>query len=124
MNGTNGTNVTDAEIQKVLSIIGKTKEAIMAGWQKAVKLTGKTDLLAVVEPDQDDVSILILPREAGLTLLDEKGCDTKHPSLERLTEAARGLTPESTALWVVVLFDGKTHLTKMVNQPMSQGGSA
>jgi hypothetical protein len=116
--------VSEEQIKKVVAIIDGVKESILAGWQKASQVTGKTDLIAVIEPGENDVSILILPRTSGLALLEEKGCDTKHPSLERLTEAARGLTLEANAIWVVVLYDGHTHLTKMVHQPMSHGGSA
>jgi hypothetical protein len=123
MNGTRPA-LNDEQIQKVLDIINNTKDAILSGWQKCVKVTGKTDLLAVLEPDDDTCSILILPREAGLSFLSEKGADMTHPGLQRLNEAAVGLTPEATAIWVVIRLDGNDHVTKIVNQPMSQGGSA
>lgn len=115
---------TEAQIQKVVGIINSVKDSVLSGWQKASQLTGKSDFLAVIEPGDKDVSILVLPREAGLAFLDEHGCDTKHPSLERLTEPARGHTLDAHAIWVVVLCDGTTHVTKLVHQPMSQAGSA
>ena len=115
---------TEEQIRRVVGIIDGIKDSILAGWQKTVSVTGKTDIMAVVEPQENETSILILPRDTGLLFLEERGCDTKHPSLGRLAEAARGLTQEAQAIWVVVLYDGNTHLTKMVNQPMSRGGSA
>jgi hypothetical protein len=110
--------------QKVIGIVSSAKDAVLAGWQKMAKLTTTTDFLAILEPGEQDTSILILTRESGLAMLAEKGCDIAHPSLKVLEEAATGLSPTSSALWIVVLFDGRTHVSKMVHQPMPHAGSA
>jgi len=121
-------NTLSPEVQeiskKVVKIVGDAQDAVLSGWQKMKKLTDKTDFLALLEPSEKDTSILILTRESGLALLAEKGADLKHEGLQVLQEAATGLTPESTAIWVVVLFDNRTHVTKLVHQPMAHGGSA
>lgn len=123
MNGT--TDPLDSTAQKALAVIAESRDAIFASWQKARSVTGKTDLIAIVDAETDkDISILILPRVTGLDYLNERGCDVTHPSLERLTEAATGMTPEATAIWVVVHLGDKVTVAKMVNQPMTQGGSA
>jgi len=114
----------DPTAQKAMAVVAESRDAIFASWRKARTITGKTDLIAIVEPLEKEISILILPRITGLSYLSERGCDTTHPSLERLTEAASGMTPEATAIWVVVHLDEKITVAKMVNQPMTQGGSA
>jgi hypothetical protein len=109
---------------KVVKIVGASQDAVLSGWQKMAKLTNKTDFLAVLEPSEKDTSILILTRESGLMLLGEKGFDVGVEHLQMLQEPATGLTPESKAIWVVVLFDQRTHVTKLIHQPMANAGSA
>jgi hypothetical protein len=47
-----------------------------------------------------------------------------HPSVEKLTEAASGLTEDSTAIWLVICMNESFHVAKMTNQLMSHGGQA
>jgi hypothetical protein len=109
---------------KVVEIVDSSKEAIFSGWKKIGDLSHQTDFIALLEPTDKDVSVLIMPRVAGLSMLGDRGFPVEHENLRMLHEAATGLTPESTAIWVVVLLDNKTHVTKLVNQPMSRAGSA
>ena len=110
--------------QKVIGVIGGAKDSILSAWQKMVKLTSKSDFLAVLEPSEKDTSILVMPRVSALAFLGEKGCQLEHESMQMLQNPAVGLGQESTAIWIVVLLDGRPHITKMAYQPMSAGGSA
>lgn len=109
---------------EISEIIEKNQDAIASGWAKIGSLTGKTDFIAVIEPSLQETSIIVLPRESGLALLSVKGCDITHPSMERLTEPATGLTKEAKAIWIVVLFENQAHIAKIVHQHMARGGSA
>jgi hypothetical protein len=122
MNGTS--KIPLSNMKRVFDIITGSKEAIFSAWRKAKEVTSKSDLLAIVQENEKDVSITVLPRETGLVFLNEQGCDTQHPNLRMLNEAATGLTPNAPALWVVVRFDDFVHVAKIADQPMSSGGSA
>ena len=120
----NNPSIAEDIAKRVVAIVSSAQDSILSGWQKMSNLNDNTDLLAIVEPGDTDTSILIMKRDSGLTALVDKGVDIEHKNLQMLREPATGATLESSAIWVVVLYDKRTHVTKLVHQPMSQAGSA
>ncbi len=116
--------ITDPHARQAMEVIEGSKGAIMSAWEKIRNLGGKTDLLAIVDPGEEKTAVLVIGRESGLQFLTDNGCDLTHPSLEKLQHPARGTTPESSAIWVVVRLNDKITVGMMINQPMSQGGIA
>ncbi len=111
-------------MKSIQDIIRSAQEPISSSWTKIGQITGQMDFLAVIEPGEQETSIVVLTRESGLKFLTDRGCDITHPSMAMLAEPATGLTKESRAIWVVVLADGQAHIAKIVQQLMAQGGSA
>ena len=107
---------------EVTEIVNGCKDSIISGWKKLEDLTKQKDFLALLEPTEKAVSVTILPRESGLSVLSEKGFSMEREKM--FHEAATGHTMESTAIWIVLVFDNKPYVTKMVRQPMSHAGSA
>jgi hypothetical protein len=109
-------------MKAVTGIVTECQASIISGWKKMSELSGKNDFLVVLEPGEKETSNTILSRESGLLYLEERGVD---PSIvDALREPAQGLTPESSAIWVVVIFENQAHVTKLVHQPMSNAGTA
>src|SRR5580704_102409 len=93
---------SDSFMEKATQMVAESKDVILQAWKSAQRVTGQNDFLAIVENGLRDVSVMIMPRETGITFLNEQGYDTSNPVLSRIVEPATGLTQDSQALWVVV----------------------
>ena len=109
-------------VQHVIDTMNEIKTTLISAWHTAMK-TNQNDFIAFIEMDKGSKSILILPRKTGLIYLEEKGTNMNMLSLEKLTEAATGLTPDSKAIWVVILDNDGVYRTggivKFVDQPLA-----
>ena len=110
-------------IQRTTSIINKCADILISAWYTARKTNNQDDFIAFIEADKGSESIVVLPRKTGLVYLEEKGTDMSLPSLERLTEAATGLTPDSKAIWIIILDNDGVYRTggmaKIIDQPLT-----